>query len=138
MAKRTLYLFLYIHVFIKKVYFHNRIPFFIFFELIKKVDITEQEQLDYPEFDVSVSQHSNSSIDSDETAYSKIRTSSNDSDISNDLNNIGTFILVDIPLTNYSHSFCFIFKTPSGNYIDEECYIKILYFILKLLWKPII
>ncbi len=31
--------------------------------------VKEQEQLDYPEFDVSVSQHSNSSIDSDDTTY---------------------------------------------------------------------
>ena len=89
--------------------------------------VEEQEQLDYPEFDVSVSQHSNSSIDSDNT-NSKINTCSNDSDISNDFNNIGTSILVDIPLTYSSHSFCFICKTPSGNYIAEGCYFKILFF----------
>jgi hypothetical protein len=90
--------------------------------------VEEQEQLDFPEFDVSVSQHSNSGIDSDDTAYSKISTCSNDSDISNDFNNIGTSILVDIPLTYSSHSFCFICKTPSGNYIAEERYFKILFF----------
>jgi hypothetical protein len=72
--------------------------------------VEEQEQLDYSEFDISVSQHSISSNDSDDTAYSKISTCSNDSDISYDFNNIGTSILVDIPLTYSSHSFCFICK----------------------------